>query len=85
MLHMKKSPEKHPAGSGPYAKGGGIYSLRLPPVKSQQFDKTLGKIRINTKNKITNRILSFFFFFSKSYLLALGAPLHPLEFPDPIP
>lgn len=27
-------PEKQPAGSGPYAKCGGIWSLRFPPIKN---------------------------------------------------
>ena len=40
---LKKTPEKHPAGSGPYAKGGGIYSLRLPPAKVSSLTNPLGK------------------------------------------
>jgi hypothetical protein len=47
------SPEKHPAGSGPYANSGGIRSLRFPPVygtmnfiwanEKQQTEKNLCK------------------------------------------
>lgn len=30
--HKTNLPEKQPAGSGPYAKCGGIWSLRFPPI-----------------------------------------------------
>ena len=81
FVHMATSPEKHPAGSGPYANRGGIWSLCFPPAKNQQLDKSFSQTRTNTQHKIQMELLLF----SKSYLLALRAPLHHLEFPDPIP
>lgn len=48
-------PEKQPAGSGPYAKCGGIWSLRFPPIKNVKM--TLAKKEQQTGNLHVYEIL----------------------------
>jgi hypothetical protein len=43
------SPEKHPAGSGPYANSGGILSLRFPPVYGTMT--VFGQVRNNIQKR----------------------------------
>lgn len=72
-------PEKHPAGSGPYASSGGMRSLRFPPRRVWESTKKLiWETKLNNLGGKEHKDYLMY------YQQTLEVHHHHLEFPDQV-